>query len=127
MSADEGGVLLVEDDASIAELYKMRLTLDGFTVHHVADGTTAQVIYERARPGVVCVDARLPDGSGTTTVGLLAAQGACVILLTNDQGCYETPPPGVLLALLKARTSPSELSRAITQLMSARSGSRRSS
>jgi DNA-binding NtrC family response regulator len=116
MSQSRIGVLLVEDDAAIADLYMLKLSMDGYTVHHAADGTTAQVIFERARPDVVCVDARLPDGSGLSTARQMVAQGATVVLLTNDQACYEAPPQGVRLALIKARTSPSELSTTIRRL-----------
>jgi DNA-binding NtrC family response regulator len=116
MSQSGIGVLLVEDDAAIADLYMLKLSMDGYTVHHAADGTTAQVIFERAHPLVVCVDARLPDGSGLSTARMMADRGACVILLTNDQACYETPPAGVRLALIKARTSPGELSTTIRRL-----------
>jgi DNA-binding NtrC family response regulator len=122
MSDPELSVLIVEDDAAIAGLYTLKLTMDGYVVHNASDGTTALVIFERARPEVVCVDARLPDGSGLRTAGELVNRGASVILLTNDQRSYESPPPGVRLALLKARTSPKDLSTAIGQLI--RSGSR---
>ena len=117
-------VLIVEDDQAIAELYAMKLRMDGFTVHQAADATTARVIFERARPKVVCVDTRLPDVSGVHAAELFVQAGALVILLTNDQDSYEQPPEGVARSLLKARTTPTQLSSAILGLLlaSARSG-----
>src|SRR5437764_5203776 len=110
-------VLLVEDDPAIAELYALKLRLDGYLVHLAADGATAEVIFERTRPQVVCVDTRLPDASGRLFASRFAHAGAQVILLTNDQVSYEAPPPGVTRSMLKSRTSPSQLSDAISTLI----------
>lgn len=110
-------VLLVEDDASIAELYALKLRMDGYVVHHAADSTTAQLIFETAAPQVVCCDTRLPDGAGLKTARRFAEQDALVILLTNDQRSYEEPPAGVARALLKSRTSPAQLSTTIAGLV----------
>jgi DNA-binding NtrC family response regulator len=110
-------VLIVEDDQAIAELYAMKLRMDGFTVHQAADATTARVIFDRAKPKVVCVDTRLPDVSGVKAAELFIRSGALVILLTNDQESYERPPQGVVRSLLKARTTPGDLSQAIMGLL----------
>ena len=118
-------VLLVEDDAAIAELYALKLRLDGYLVHLAADGATAEVIFDRARPQVVCVDTRLPDASGRSFAPRFAMAGAHVIMLTNDQGSFEQPPPGVSLAMLKSRTSPGQLSAAIGELVQGSPDSRR--
>lgn len=116
MDRRDAEILIVEDDPSIAELYAIRLRMDGYTVHHASDATTAQVIYDRTSPSVVCVDTRLPGGSGRGVATMFAQRGATVVLLTNDQASFESPPEGVKLALLKARTSPSELTTAIKEL-----------
>ena len=102
-----------------ADLYALKLRLDGYTVHQAADSTTADVIFERARPAVVCVDTRLPDGSGRIVAERFAAGGAIVLLLTNDQDSYEQPPTGTRRALLKSRTNPGQLSAAIGELVTA--------
>ncbi len=91
--------------------------MDGFTVHQASDGTTADVIFERTRPHAVCVDQRLPDGSGSVLARRFARAGAIVVLLTNDQESFERPPAGVARALLKSRTNPVQLSAAICELV----------
>ncbi len=110
-------VLLVEDDPTIADLYALKLRMDGFAVHHAGDATTADIIFERAHPTVVCVDTRLPDASGGSTAERYAQTTAIVVLLTNDQESYERPPAGVDAALLKSRTNPGQLSAAIRNLI----------
>jgi DNA-binding response OmpR family regulator len=113
-------ILIVEDDPSIAELYALKLRMDGYKVHHAADATTAHVIFEQAHPDVVCMDARLAGKSGREAATQFAGRGATVVLLTNDQDSYESPPAGVTRSLLKARTSPADLSRVIGDLMTRR-------
>ena len=109
--------MLVEDDASIAQLYSMKLRMDGFSVHHAEDGTTADGIFERAAPQVGCVDSRLPGESGRGRAERYAGAGAIVLLFTNDQHSFEHPPPGVARSLLKSRTNPAQLSATIAELL----------
>ncbi len=110
-------VLLVDDDPVIADLYALKLRMDGFAVHHAGDATTADIIFERAHPRVVCVDSRLPDASGRGAAERYAQTEAIVLLLTNDQESYERPPRGVARSMLKSRTNPSQLSAAIRDLV----------
>ena len=113
-------VLLVEDDPSISQLYAFGLRMSGYRVDIAADAATAQVMFACSRPDVVCVDSRLPDGSGSTLASVLVGRGATVILLTNDQECWERPPAGIDRALLKWRTTPAQLSEEIGRLSPAR-------
>ena len=113
-------VLLVEDDHSIAHLYAIKLRMDGYRVDVANDAATAGIVFDRSRPDVVCVDSRLPDGSGRDVVASMVDRGSSVILLTNDQESYERPPSGVSASLLKWKTTPAELSNAIGELVAIR-------
>lgn len=115
-------VLIVEDDSAIADLYALKLRMDGFTVHQAADVATAQVIFERAQPDIVCIDTRLPDASGFEAATAFVRAGNRVVLLTNDQESFERPPAGVAMAMLKSRTTPRELSRALSLLLGTHAG-----
>lgn len=113
----EAPVLLVDDDRTTADLYALKLRLDGLTVVLAHGYWSALELFDRERPGVVCVDHRLPDGPGAELSANLASRGVAVILLTNDQETLQQPPPGVREARLKARTSPAELSAAVRALL----------
>jgi DNA-binding response OmpR family regulator len=113
-------VLLVEDDHSIAQLYSIKLRMDGYRVDIANDAATAGILFDRSTPDVVCVDSRLPDGYGRDVVSSLVGRGAAVIQLTNDQEAHEHPPAGVAASLLKWRTTPADLSAAIAGLVAAR-------
>lgn len=113
-------VLLVEDDHSIANLYSIKLRMDGYRVDIANDAATAGLLFDRSQPDVVCVDSRLPDGSGRDVVTSMVGRGSSVVLLTNDQESYERPPAGVAAALLKWKTTPAALSAAIANLVGAK-------
>jgi DNA-binding NtrC family response regulator len=111
------GVLLVEDDTAIADLYAFKLRLDGYAVSVAGDSESADRAFWSERPAVVCVDEWLPGCTGSELATRFAAAGARVVLFTNDQACYESPPPCVHRSLLKARTNPAQLSEAIGELV----------
>lgn len=117
MRGSKPSVLLVEDDHSIAQLYSIKLRMDGYRVDIANDAATAAIAFDRSRPDVVCVDSRLPDGSGRDVMSAMIRSGATVMLLTNDQEAYDRPPAGVAGALLKWRTTPAALSAAIAGLL----------
>jgi DNA-binding response OmpR family regulator len=107
----------VEDDAALADVYSIKLQLDGHVVRVVADAATAMAAFEAERPDVVCVDVMLPDRPGGELAERLAGSGSHVILFTNDELGVANPPRGVAMALLKVRTPPSRLSLAIAGLL----------
>lgn len=113
------GVLMVEDDTAIAELYALKLRLDGYSVTVAADHETASRSFWAERPAVVCLDERLPDGAGTDLAERFAAAGARIVLFTNDERSYEKPPACVCRSLLKARTNPAQLSAALSEVVAA--------
>ena len=118
MEGEMVGVLLVEDDAAIADLYAYKLRLDGYSVAVANDSASAATRFWEQRPAVVCLDEWLPGGgTGTQLAASFTAAGARCLLFTNDQGCHEKPPPGVCRSLLKASTNPAQLSAAISELV----------
>jgi DNA-binding response OmpR family regulator len=106
---------LVEDDLATADLYALKLRLDGHTVEVAHDAPSAEQKFRQTSPEVVCVDHWLPSGPGTELARRLVDEGAAVFLLTNDQVSYEQPPAGVR-PLLKVHTEPGRLSRTIGEL-----------
>ena len=59
-----GRVLVVDDDAMVAEVVGSYLTHAGFEVEQAADGPTALAVAARTRPDLVVLDLMLPGLSG---------------------------------------------------------------
>ena len=77
-------VLVVDDDATVAEVVRSYLTRAGFEVEHAADGPTALAVAARTRPDLVVLDLMLPGLFGLEVCQRLRASrpDVAVIMLT---------------------------------------------
>lgn len=117
---DEVNVLFIEDDPAVAEMYRLKLELDGYQVT-VAESGEKGLAQAKARvPDIVFLDIRLPKMDGFAVLENLRAdpktQNIPVIILSNygekdlvDRGLKL----GALDYLLKSETTPAGLSRGV--------------
>lgn len=75
--ARERRILLVEDDADIADLYLTQLRRDGIPVEHAATGKAADSFVRTRVPALVLIDLKLPDGDGRTWIESWATDPLC--------------------------------------------------
>ena len=71
----KGLVLVVEDEAAIADLVRLYLTREGFGVHVERDGASGLAAARRMRPVAIVLDVGLPEMEGTEVCRLLRASG----------------------------------------------------
>jgi DNA-binding response OmpR family regulator len=123
-------VLMVEDDPSIAEMYRVQLEHDGY---RVTVATTAEVAISsmtEGPPDVVLLDLLLPDRSGFEMLSALNErfpEHPPVVILSN----YGEPSMidrgralGAVEYLVKSRVTPSEISSQIPAWVQGRRGGR---
>jgi CheY-like chemotaxis protein len=114
---DRVRVLFVEDDPSVAQMYKLKLELDGYDVEVASDGEKALEFAHRARPDIVFLDIRLPKLDGFGVLEALRkdpkTEHLPVVILSNyserqliDRGLRL----GALDYLIKTQTTPAHLS-----------------
>jgi DNA-binding response OmpR family regulator len=122
-----GTIVVVEDDASIAELLQLYLSREGFDVAVASEGRMVPELMRTRQPVLVVLDLMLPDGPGfqvlktlrttsRTPVIVLTARDADqdkILGLELGADDYMTKPfnPGELLARVRAvlrRSSPAE-------------------
>jgi len=81
-----GTVLIVEDEADIAELVKYHLEKEGLTARTVSDGKQALELVVRNHPDLIILDLMLPGMDGLEVCRRLrsssATQGIPIIMLT---------------------------------------------
>jgi DNA-binding response OmpR family regulator len=88
MADGPAALLLVEDEAHVAESIVFNLVREGYRVDTVADIAGARRAWETGRHGLVILDVMLPDGSGFDLLAERRAAGsrAPVLMLTARAG-----------------------------------------
>lgn len=121
--AGEIRVLLIEDDDAAAEMYKLRLASDGYTVVVAKDGEQSLEMAGSEAPDFIYLDIRLPRIDGFEVLERLRANPETaaipVIILTNF-GEPEFRERGLKLGalefLVKADTNPSSPSATVERV-----------
>ena len=112
--------MLVEDDAAIAEMYRMQLAMDGFRILVAGDGASGLELIRTTRPDLVLLDILLPEMEGFEVLERMHADPALaaipVVVLSNF-GEPEMMRRGLARGardyVIKSSTTPVELSARI--------------
>jgi DNA-binding response OmpR family regulator len=115
-AAADPRIVLVEDDATIAGMYRYHLEHEGHTVWIAADGEAGLQVTREVMPDIVFVDVMLPKLDG---FGVLAAlredpnTAELPVIMLSNYGSDEMRQRGLELGakdyLVKARVTPVEL------------------
>jgi CheY-like chemotaxis protein len=115
---DEVTVLFVEDDVSVAQMYRLKLELDGYTVDVAGDGLVALEKARTMHPDIIFLDIRLPKLDGLGVLEALRADPATaripVVILSNwnEKELVERGASlGALDHLIKSQTTPARLAQ----------------
>jgi DNA-binding response OmpR family regulator len=119
-SSDEIKVLFVEDDPTVAQMYRLKLELDGYQVVMAKDGEEGLRLALEVQPDIVFLDIRLPKVDGFQVLeGLRSCdetRNVPVVILSNygeqdlvDRGLRL----GALEYLIKSQTTPANLSKGV--------------
>jgi DNA-binding response OmpR family regulator len=80
-------VVIVEDNTALAEIYKTRLELLGYTCFAAYDGVTALQIIQRELPNLVLLDLMVPKIAGDQILETMRAsdwgRGIKVMIISN--------------------------------------------
>lgn len=122
--AREVRVLFVEDDASVVQMYRLKLELDGYLVDVASDGIAALEKARKAVPDIIFLDIRLPKLDGLAVLEELRAdpktKAIPVVILSNwnEKELVERGQQlGALDHLIKSQTTPPKLSLRLKELL----------
>jgi CheY-like chemotaxis protein len=115
-------VLFVEDDPAVAQMYKLKLELDGYAVDVAVDGLQAVQMATGNPPDIIFLDIRLPKMDG---LGVLEAlrrdertRKVPVVILSNytERELVERGLRlGALEYLIKSQTSPARVAGGVVR------------
>jgi CheY-like chemotaxis protein len=113
---DDVHILFVEDDEAIAQMYKLKLELDGYHVDVAPDGQVALQMARSSLPDIIFLDIRLPKLDGLDVLEALRAdpktQRVPVVILSShsEKELVERGAKlGALDHLIKSKTTPAKL------------------
>ena len=118
--SDEVRVLFIEDDPTVAQMYKLKLELDGYQVTMAKDGEEGLELATDVKPDIIFLDIRLPKMDGFAVLERLRGNEQTrhipVVILSN-YGERELVERGLKLGaleyLIKSQTTPANLSRGV--------------
>lgn len=76
MSAKEPRILVVEDDAGLRDLIRIRLTLAGYDVHTAHNGKEALMRVAKLKPAALVLDLNMPQVDGFSVLEALSRHSA---------------------------------------------------
>jgi CheY-like chemotaxis protein len=120
MDSEVIDVLLVEDDPAVLEMYRLKLSLDGYRVSVAVDGEEGLSRARELLPDIIFLDIRLPRKDGFEVLQALREDpetAAIPVVMLTNYGERELVDRGLKLGalefLIKAHTPPSSLSEGI--------------
>ena len=118
-------VLLVEDDPSLAQIYKLELEIDGFEVITATDGEAGLASAKTGQPALILLDIVLPKLNGLAVLEQLkkdeGVKNIPVIVITNfgqEDNVKKAFTLGAEDFVLKYQTTPAELAKKIKDTLS---------
>ena len=125
-ASDDIRVLFVEDDPTVAQMYRLKLELDGYQVVMAKDGEEGLKLAARLKPDIIFLDIRLPKLDGLSVLEQLRkderTRHVPVVILSNyserelvDKGLKL----GALEYLIKSQTTPAKLAGGVESWLKA--------
>ena len=113
-------IAIVEDDAAISQMYRIKFETEGYTVETAENGKLGLELAEKMRPNIILLDLMMPIMTGEEMLAKLrkSAWGKKikVIILTN-RGEQEIPEVvhtlGVDAVILKAAMTPRQVAELV--------------
>ncbi len=118
-------VAIIEDDAAISQMYRIKFEGEGYTVETAENGKLGLQLAEEMRPDIILLDLMMPIMTGEEMLARLRrtkwGKNIKVIVLTN-RGEQETPDgvreAGVEALILKAAMTPRQVAELVKTKLS---------
>ena len=122
-------ILMVEDHPDVAELYQLKLQLEGYRVVVATDGLRGLELARSIHPDLIVLDVHLPKLDGLQLLAALkddeTTHDVPVVVVTEDDSRHLIEQARQLHAaayVVKARVLPSGLSRIVAIALTRRDG-----
>jgi DNA-binding response OmpR family regulator len=118
-------VAIIEDDAAISQMYRIKFEAEGFQVETAENGRLGLQLVEKFSPDIVLLDLMMPEMTGDEMLRVMRTQewgkDIRVIILTN-MGEQEAPESlktlGVRAFIVKADMTPRQVAELVKKELS---------
>ncbi len=118
-------IAIVEDDAAISQMYRIKFEAEGYEVETAENGKLGLALIEEMKPDIVLLDLMMPEMNGDEMLEKLRAtnwgRDIKVIILTN-MGESEAPDTikelNVEAFILKANMTPRQVAELVKEKLS---------
>lgn len=119
-------IALIEDDADLLEMFKLKLTIEGFVTVTAEDGVAALKLIENERPDLVLLDMLLPLKDGFEVLREMKSsldkkiKSIPVVVVTNlssEEDIYEAKKLGACEYLVKVEITPAKVIAKINEIL----------
>jgi DNA-binding response OmpR family regulator len=119
-------IAIIEDDAAISQMYRIKFEAEGYTVETADNGVLGLKLAETMKPDIILLDLMMPQMSGKEMLTKLRAtdwgKSIKVVILTN-MGEQEAPEGirdlGVSAFILKADMTPRQVAEIVKKHLGA--------
>lgn len=120
-------IAIIEDDAVIAQMYRMKFEAEGFEVQTAENGRLGVELCEQFRPNMILMDIKMPQMDGEEALSAIRStpwgKTIPVIILTN-LGEEEAPKNlanlNIHSYIVKAELTPRQVTERVKQALSDR-------
>lgn len=120
-------IAIIEDDAVIAQMYRMKFEAEGYEVQTAENGKLGVALCEQFRPDMILLDLKMPVMSGEEALKKIRSSDwgkmTPVIILTN-LGEEEAPKNlqklGIHSYIVKAELTPRQVTERVKQALADR-------
>lgn len=117
-------IAIIEDDAAIHQMYRMKFETEGFDVQLAGDGRSGVDLIKKFRPDIVLLDLQMPEVDGVEALREIRkndwGKNLPIIILTN-LGEEESPPEikelGVSGYIVKADLTPRQVVARVKEVL----------
>jgi len=117
-------IAIIEDDAAISQMYRMKFETEGYDVETAENGKIGLALIEEMKPDIVLLDLMMPEMDGEEMLTKLRKESwgkdIKVIILTN-MGESEAPASiktmNVEAFILKANMTPRQVAELVKQYL----------
>lgn len=109
-------IAIIEDDATISQMYRMKFEADGFDVRLASNGLIGVSLIESFRPDIILLDIQMPEMDGAEALRRIRSHAwgktIPVIVLTNlgeEEAPREMRSLGIQGYIVKANLTPRQV------------------